>query len=145
MIGRRGGRGSHQPPNQHDSPNRERDLRDIEVDDLRRQVQQLQQRLEHFEPLEHDVSRHDSENEPTDEENTNPFGRGYDRASNDGNNRRHRHMNNFIRPNFDVKVDIWDVKYMFLNWNGLALFMNSMNVYIMAAEGIFVKLHQWVV
>ncbi|KAK0597550.1 hypothetical protein LWI29_026448 [Acer saccharum] len=89
MIGRRGGRGgrgSHQPPNQHDSPNRERDLRDIEVDDLRRQVQQLQQRLEHFEPLEHDVSRHDSENEPTDEENTNPFGRGYDRASNDGNN-----------------------------------------------------------
>ncbi|KAK0597158.1 hypothetical protein LWI29_022317 [Acer saccharum] len=109
MIGRRGGRGgrgSHQPPNQHDSPNRERDLRDIEVDDLRRQVQQLQQRLEHFEPLEHDVSRHDSENEPTDEENTNPFGRGYDRASNDGNNRRHRHMNNFIRPNFDVKVDI---------------------------------------
>ncbi|KAK0604597.1 hypothetical protein LWI29_017342 [Acer saccharum] len=106
MIGRRGGRGgrgSHQPPNQHDSPNRERDLRDIEVDDLRRQVQQLQQRLEHFEPLEHDVSRHDSENEPTDEENTNPFGRDYDRASNDGNNRRHRHMNNFIRPNFDVK------------------------------------------
>ena len=106
MIGRRGGRGSHQPQNRHDSPNRERDLRDIEVDDLRRQVQQLQQRLEHFEPLEHDESHHDLENEPTDEENTNPFGRGYDRASNDGNNRRHRQMNNFFRPSFDVKVDI---------------------------------------
>ncbi|KAK0602862.1 hypothetical protein LWI29_037616 [Acer saccharum] len=120
MIGRRGGRGgrgSHQPPNQHDSPNRERDLRDIEVDDLRRQVQQLQQRLEHFEPLEHDVSRHDSENEPTDEENTNPFGRGYDRASNDGNNRRHRHMNNFIRPNFDVKMVFFSREFVcvFLN------------------------------
>ena len=41
MIGRRGGYGSHQPKNRHDPPNRERDLREIEVDDLRRQVQQL--------------------------------------------------------------------------------------------------------
>ncbi|KAK0578161.1 hypothetical protein LWI29_006082 [Acer saccharum] len=41
MIGRRGGRGSHQPQNRHEPPNRERDLRDIEMYDLRRQVQQL--------------------------------------------------------------------------------------------------------
>ncbi|KAI9186275.1 hypothetical protein LWI28_015655 [Acer negundo] len=77
MIGRRGVHESHQPQNRHEPPNRERDLRDIEVDDLRRQVQQLQQRLEHFEPLEHDESRHDLGNEPRDEENTNPIGRGY--------------------------------------------------------------------
>ena len=71
MVGRRGcsrGRQTHQ-----DSPHRERDLRDIEMDDLRRQVQQLQQRLERYEPLEHDDPHHETENDGSDDEEENPF------------------------------------------------------------------------
>ncbi|TQD95672.1 hypothetical protein C1H46_018719 [Malus baccata] len=60
MVGRRGHRGSQQA--RQDSPHHERDLRDIVMDDLRRQVQELQWCLEHYELLEHDDRRHETEN-----------------------------------------------------------------------------------
>ncbi|KAG6517955.1 hypothetical protein ZIOFF_021355 [Zingiber officinale] len=56
MDGRR-----RQRSNGDDPVARQRDLCDIELDDLRRQVQQLEQCLVHSEPLEHDVEGHDSE------------------------------------------------------------------------------------
>jgi hypothetical protein len=41
----------------------ERDPRDIEMDDLRRQIQQLQERLEHYEAFEHRAIHDDGEYE----------------------------------------------------------------------------------
>ena len=64
MAGRR-----RRVPNDDEAGGRERDLRDIEMDDLRRQVQQLQQRLERYENQEHDEIHHESQNE----EEINPF------------------------------------------------------------------------
>ena len=101
MVGRRGHRGGRQA--RQDSPYRERDLRDIEMDDLRRQVQQLQRRLESYEPLEHDDPHHETENDESYEEDENPFGGGNDRVSDDENDRRRRHH---FQQNFDIKVDI---------------------------------------
>ncbi|XP_056177355.1 uncharacterized protein LOC130140847 [Syzygium oleosum] len=60
-------------PNVESSIARERDLRDVEVDDLRRQVQQLQEHLQRFELLERDDLRHDSEDALSDEEDVNLF------------------------------------------------------------------------
>ncbi|KAB2599296.1 TMV resistance protein N-like [Pyrus ussuriensis x Pyrus communis] len=76
MVGRHGRCGGRQACQY--SPHRERHLRDIEMDDLRRQVQQLQQRLERYEPLEHDDPRHETKNDGSDEEEENPFGGGDD-------------------------------------------------------------------
>ncbi|KAF7127640.1 hypothetical protein RHSIM_Rhsim11G0031100 [Rhododendron simsii] len=55
---------------------RERDLRDVEVDDLRRQL-----RLQRYETLERDDSRHGSEDEASDEEEVNPFHHASSHAS----------------------------------------------------------------
>lgn len=51
-----------------------RDLHDIEIDDLRRQVQQLQQCLEHYKPLERDNPNHETKNDVFDDGEVNPFG-----------------------------------------------------------------------
>ena len=48
-------------PNVELPPRHERDLRDDEVDELRRQVQQLQQSLERHEPFDHNGSHHNSD------------------------------------------------------------------------------------
>ncbi|CAL2257292.1 unnamed protein product [Prunus armeniaca] len=107
MDGRCGGRGGLQPQNRQNPPVRERYLRDIEVDDLRRQVQQLQHRLERYEPREHDDPHYESENEASDgEEEYNPFGREHDRDSSIENNHRHHGRNNYFQQNFGIKVDV---------------------------------------
>ena len=49
----------------------ERDRRDIEVENLRRQVQQLQERLQRVEASDHDASNHEVSSE--DGEDLNPF------------------------------------------------------------------------
>jgi hypothetical protein len=46
----------------------ERDPRDIEVENLRRQVQQLQERLQCVEASDHDASHHESDNEVSSED-----------------------------------------------------------------------------
>ncbi|KAF7112533.1 hypothetical protein RHSIM_RhsimUnG0220300 [Rhododendron simsii] len=76
--------GRRRKQNVEESPARERSLRDVEVDDLRRQVQQLQLRLQCYETLERDDSRHGSEDEASDEEEVNPFHRASSHASSGG-------------------------------------------------------------
>jgi hypothetical protein len=62
-----------------------RDPQDIEMDNLRRQVQQLQECLEHVEAFEHDASHHGSDVEVCSEdgEDVNPFHQARSHASSD--------------------------------------------------------------
>lgn len=70
-------------------------------------MQQLQQCLERYEPLEHDDPHYESENEASDgEEGYNPFGREHDRDSSIENNHRHHGRNNYFQQNFGIKVDV---------------------------------------
>lgn len=98
MAGRR-----RRVPNDNEAGGRERDLRDIEMDDLRRQVQQLQQRLEHYENQEHDEIHHESQNE----EEINPFHQALSESSSEEAAPRHqpRRRQGFQRD-YDIKVDI---------------------------------------
>ena len=73
MAGRR-----KRGPNADGPATRERDLRDIELDHLRRQVQQLTERLQYWEPVGGDG--HVSEGDSSDNE-TNPFHNKHDEES----------------------------------------------------------------
>lgn len=90
------------------TPVRERDLRDIEIDDLRRQVQQLQESLHRSRPSEHDDSRHESEDESSSGgEDINPFYRARDQANDEEDSlprRPQRYQNEYRDDN--IKVDI---------------------------------------
>ncbi|KAG5539880.1 hypothetical protein RHGRI_020186 [Rhododendron griersonianum] len=85
---------------------RERDLRDVEVDDLRRQVQQFQLRLQHYETLKRVDSRHGSEDEASDEEEVNPFHRTSSHASSGGAPRYQFRRNRYFQQEYGVKVEI---------------------------------------
>ena len=94
-------------PNVDSPPARERDLHEVEVTDLRRQLQQLQQRLEHYEPF---GSHHDSDGESSHHENENPFYRERSKASSAEHVHHHRQRNRrnheVQRVQLDVRVDI---------------------------------------
>ncbi|KAF8400232.1 hypothetical protein HHK36_013529 [Tetracentron sinense] len=60
---RRGLNHDEAPARENEATGRERDLRDIELDELRRQIQQLTERLECHESLDRDNSGHNSEDE----------------------------------------------------------------------------------
>ncbi|KAK4489910.1 hypothetical protein RD792_000558 [Penstemon davidsonii] len=100
------GRGNRRKPKVNTTPVRERDLRDVEMDDLRRQVEQLQQRLLRFETKDHDVS-HDSEGDASyEDEETNPFADTRSRISSDSSKPRQRTPRQNLPREYDVKVDI---------------------------------------
>ncbi|KAL3503374.1 hypothetical protein ACH5RR_037823 [Cinchona calisaya] len=68
--------GQRRKPNVDQPSSHQRDLRDIELDELRRQVQQLQQRLERGKAPEHEVYDHVSKHDLSENgEDVNPFHR----------------------------------------------------------------------
>ncbi|PKI67470.1 hypothetical protein CRG98_012054 [Punica granatum] len=79
----------------------ERDLRDVEVDELRRQVRQLQQQLERLQATNRDEQHHGSEIHEEDEEE-NPF----HEESNSSNERAS--LQHHGREDYGVKVDFLD-------------------------------------
>ena len=98
MVGRR-----RRVPNDNEIEVRKRDLRDIEMDDLRRQAQQLQHRLELYENQEHDEIHHESH----DEEEVNPFHQALsDLSSKEASPRRQPRRKQGFQPDYDIKVDI---------------------------------------
>ncbi|GKB87773.1 hypothetical protein Tco_0960045 [Tanacetum coccineum] len=98
----------HRGRNTTVTPVRERELRDIEVDDLRRQVQQLQEELQRLKTVDEERSRRSSQ--PTvgsskDDEDQNPFFK-YSSSDESMTNQIHnRGRRNQFRE-FDIKVDI---------------------------------------
>jgi hypothetical protein len=87
----------------------ERDPRDIEVENLRRQVQQLQERLQRVEASDHDASHHESDNEVSSEdgEDLNPFHQARSHASSDNTPPHPRNLRlHDVQHHYDVKVDI---------------------------------------
>ncbi len=60
--------------NQHPAT-QERDPQDIEIDNLRRQIQQLQEHLERYQAFEHDALPHGSDVQASSDDGTNinPF------------------------------------------------------------------------
>jgi hypothetical protein len=87
----------------------ERDPRDIKMDDLMRQIQQLQEHLESYEASEHDAPSHASDVEISCDakENVNPFHQACSHPSSDStpphpwNLRIHG-----VQHYYDVKVNI---------------------------------------
>ncbi|KAL3503517.1 hypothetical protein ACH5RR_037966 [Cinchona calisaya] len=68
--------GQRRKPTVDQPSSHQRDLRDIEMDELRRQVQQLQQRLERGKAPEHEVYDHVSEHDVSEDgQDVNPFHR----------------------------------------------------------------------
>ena len=100
---------------------RERDLLDIEMDDFRRQMQELQQRLDSYENHVADVEN-DSENGSSsgNEDDVNPFHRIPECDSSDGSSshyqrRRSRHRDSDVKvdiPEFEGKMQLDD----FIDW-----------------------------
>jgi hypothetical protein len=87
----------------------ERDPRDIEVENLRRQVQQLQERLQRVEASDHDAPHHESDNEVSSEdgEDLNPFHQARSQASSDNTPPHPRDLRlHNVQRHYDVKVDI---------------------------------------
>jgi hypothetical protein len=87
----------------------ERDLRDIEMDNLRRQVQQLQECLERVEAFEHDASHHGSDVEVCSEdgEDINPFHQARSYASSDSTPPHPQDLRNHgVQRHYDIKVDV---------------------------------------
>ncbi|KAG6531552.1 hypothetical protein ZIOFF_005366 [Zingiber officinale] len=100
MAGRR-----RKGPNDEDPQARQRNLRDIELEDLRRQVQQLEQRLARGKHREYDVDGHDSDGGSTNNDvDFNPFhdDDSRDRASRGPQFRR----DNVRNKSFDFKKDL---------------------------------------
>ncbi|TXG46352.1 hypothetical protein EZV62_028147 [Acer yangbiense] len=74
----------------------------FKMDELRRQLQELQQRLEQYENLGRGARHHDSENV-----NENPFHHAHGYSSGESTPPHPRFLRNF-RSGFDMKVDIPD-------------------------------------
>jgi hypothetical protein len=86
-----------------------KDPRDIEMDDLRRQIQQFQERLERYEASEHDVPSHGSDVEVSSNngEDVNPFHQAHSHTSSDSTPPHPRNLRNHgVQHHYDVKVDI---------------------------------------
>ncbi|KAL3501893.1 hypothetical protein ACH5RR_036342 [Cinchona calisaya] len=108
--------GQRLKPNVDQPSSHQRDLRDIELDELRRQVQQLQKRLERGKALEHEVYDHVSEhNLSKDGEDVNPFHRT-SISSADSPPRHYRKDRDFgckiEIPDFEGKHDVDE----FIDW-----------------------------
>ncbi|GKA57705.1 putative CCCH-type zinc finger family protein [Tanacetum coccineum] len=95
-----------------------RDLRDVEIDDLRRQVQQLQEELARVKVVNEEDEVHDDDSDG-EEEYDNPFGSS---SASDSGHSSHQHRRvRRSRHDFDFKVDIpeFDGKIQpdeFLDW-----------------------------
>ncbi|PWA99283.1 hypothetical protein CTI12_AA010070 [Artemisia annua] len=102
MVGR-----GHRGLNVQRTPVRERDIRDIEIDDLRRQVQQLQEQLQRLQPQDEHHSRRSSQpnNEDSNDDEENPFFHSSSSEEVEGYNYQNRVRRNKFRE-FDIKVDI---------------------------------------
>ena len=72
----------------------------FEMDELRRQLQELQQRLEQYENQGRGAKHHDSESD-----NENSFHRAHSHSSSGSTPPHPRFLRN-SRPSFDMKVDI---------------------------------------
>lgn len=96
--------GRRRKTNVEEAPVHERDLRDIEIEELRRQVQQLQQ----LQPFEHEESYHDEESSQDDGEDVNPFHRVPSQSSSNKNifHRRIQRNNQFQQEKLNMKVDM---------------------------------------
>lgn len=104
----RGRRGQANPVAAPEAPP-QGDPRDIKMEALRRQVQQLQQRLERYEASEHGASHHGSDVEVSsnDGDEVNPFHHARSHASSDSTPPHPRNLRNHVfRRGCDVKVDI---------------------------------------
>ena len=92
-------------------PPRRRNVRDIELEELRRQVEQLQEQLAQREGRRHNADNHNSENgsSTTDDEDENPFHEESDDHSSHASapRRRRREFNNFHGA-YNVKITIPD-------------------------------------
>jgi G3E family GTPase len=84
-----------------------RDLQDIKVENLRRQVQQLQERLQHVETSDHDASNHELENKVSsdDRKGVNPFHQAHSHTSSDTPHPRNLRLHD-VQHHYDIKVDI---------------------------------------
>ena len=74
----------------------------FKMDELRRQLQELQQRLEQYENQGRGARHHNSESD-----NENPFHRAHSHSSGESTPPRPHFVRN-SRPGFDMKVDIPD-------------------------------------
>ncbi|XP_039140401.1 uncharacterized protein LOC120277608 [Dioscorea cayenensis subsp. rotundata] len=95
-------------PNVDAAQARERSVHDVEVADLRRQVQQLQEQLQRLQPMERDQQPQDDvdvDQESSGSEDQNPF---YSSSSSrEGSGPSNRHQTRAVRrQEFDIKVDI---------------------------------------
>ncbi|KAI9170038.1 hypothetical protein LWI28_021529 [Acer negundo] len=99
-----------QKPKHVETPVHERDLRDIEIDELRRQVQQLQEGLGRLEALGHDDSRHGSKDGiSNNEEKVNPFYHAHDRVPGEEAPLPRQVRRNQVFPrNLPIKLEIPD-------------------------------------
>ena len=95
-------------PSVDEALDRERGLKDVEMVDLRRQVELLQLRLQRFESLEHDDSLHESEQgNVNNEEEVNHFYHAPNQAPREeAFPRRPFERNHNFQREFDVNVDI---------------------------------------
>ncbi|PWA72114.1 hypothetical protein CTI12_AA275430 [Artemisia annua] len=102
MVGRR-----RRGLNVEGTPVRERDIRDIEIDDLRRQVQQLQEQLQRLQPQDEHHSRRSSQSNNEDSNNVeeNPFFHSSSSEEVEDYNYQNRGRRNQFRE-FDIKVNI---------------------------------------
>ena len=101
-------------PTIEEQPAAQADTRDILIEELRQQIQQLQQRLEHFEDRGKAVQHEDLDNgsSSNDEGNTNPFHQAKSHSSGDSSPIHPNVIRNMTfrndRRDFHVKVEIPD-------------------------------------
>ena len=111
--------GHHQHGNNVKIP--EKDHQDFETDDLRRQLQQLQERLEFYENEGWGLRHHNLEFEAiSDDEEKNPFHYALSHSSGGSTPPHPRHLRNLLRG-YDIKADIpkFEPKMQpddFINW-----------------------------
>ena len=93
---------------EEEGPTHERDACDIEMEELRMQVQQLQQCLEHYKALSCTESHHNIEHEAPNNEDKdiNPFHRDLNQHSREVSPPPHVRRNCNVLRDHDVKVDI---------------------------------------
>jgi hypothetical protein len=87
----------------------ERDPRDIKMDKLKTQIQQLQERLEHYEAFEHETPPHASDVEVSsnDGEDVNPFHQAHSHASSVSIPPHPQNLRiHGVERHYDVNVDI---------------------------------------
>ncbi|KAF7112938.1 hypothetical protein RHSIM_RhsimUnG0177700 [Rhododendron simsii] len=114
------------------TPVQERDLRDIETDELRKQVQELQQQLQQKQPVEHESSHQDFEGESSEDggEDFNPFYRAPDQSSSSEEKFSHHRA----RKNYELQRESLNVKLRNFQQHDL-----SVEEYTMEFEHVMIK------